>query len=307
MKRKVLITGVHGFLGRSLWTYIKKQRRNYEIFGIAKKHEYYKPNIFTCDLKRQENLKDILVSIMPDYIFHCAGGRVNNKKKLYELNFLTTKYLLDTIKKMKNFRPRIIIPGSAAEYGRMPVGRRVIKESDESRPLTWYGLIKLQQTKLALAYAQESGLDVIVARIFNIMGEGTPPTLVIGSFAEQIARIEKGKTERVILAKSLDSKRDFLDIDDVCRALLLIAQYGRLGQIYNVCSAHPVSIKELLRKLLSYSKVKNVVIAENKNNSSPSFNIIGSNAKLRAVSNWSPKIDLEQSLRRTLRSCQVVN
>ena len=221
-------------------------------------------------------------------------------KALREANVLSAKYLLEAVKNMKGARPRIIIPGSAAEYGKMLYGRKKIRESDRCAPLSVYGAVKFEQTSLALAYAYQ-GMDVIVARIFNIIGEGTPSALAAGRFAEQITQIEKGLSPKVIETKNLSGKRDFLDIRDVCAALLAVAIHGRAGQIYNICSGRPVTMKAVLGKFLSLAKVRNIVVVEDKSDASPSFAVIGSNAKLRSVSGWFPKVSLERSLNNTLR------
>lgn len=300
-KRRILITGVNGFLGKALWQYLRKYYPGLRIYGLARKPGPYDRNVFICDLKRKNRIEPILAAIGPDYVFHCAGGRMVKRKALWEANVLTTKCLLEAVQKMKSARPRIVIPGSAAEYGRMPSGRRKIRESDRCAPLSMYGAVKLEQTSLALAYARQ-GMDVVVVRIFNIMGEGTPPALAAGRFAEQIIGIEKGRSGKVIETKNLAGKRDFLDIGDVCSALLAVARHGKAGEIYNVCSGRPVVLKAVLKKLLSLAKVRDIVVAEDKKDASPSFDVIGSNVKLKAASGWSARVRVEQSLKDTLDS-----
>lgn len=300
-KRRILITGVNGFLGKALWQYLKRYYPGLRVYGLVRDPGPHDRNFFICDLKHKNRIEPILTAIEPDYVFHCAGGRMAKRKELWEANVLTTKCLLEAIQKMKSARPRIVIPGSAAEYGRMPSRRRLLRESDPSRPLTAYGVMKLKQTKLGLTYVR-SGLDVVVARIFNIMGEGTPSSLVTGSFAEQIAMIQQGATNRIIHTNSLEGKRDFLDIEDVCRALWVVAKYGQKGEIYNICSGHPVAIKELLSRFFFCAKIKDVIVEEDKGDTSSSFDVIGSNQKLKGISQWSPRVGLQRSLTNTLRS-----
>lgn len=304
MRKKVLITGVNGFIGQAFWRYLKKRRLSFDVFGLDAKLGSIDKNIFICNLSQQQKLKSILSKIAPNYIFHFAGGRMTSKRKVYESNFLATKYLLETIQKIPTIHPRIIIPGSAAEYGKVPSGKRLVKESDWSKPLNYYGIVKLKQTNLGLRYAQ-MGFDIIVARIFNILGADTPSTLVVGKFVKEIVAIERGMQANVIHTKNLDGRRDFLDIEDICQALLRIAQYGESGKIYNVCSGSSISIRTLLRKLLFLSKTKNIIIEEKKEASESSFDVIGSNARLRSETQWSSTISIEKSLKNTLQSYRV--
>jgi GDP-4-dehydro-6-deoxy-D-mannose reductase len=306
MNKKILVTGVRGFLGGAFWRYLKKKKTGWNVYGLDLGNDKNDPHMYKVDLRHRHKLEQILGAIQPDYIFHFAGGRVASKKKLMELNYSSTKHLLETVKKLNGLRTRVIIPGSAAEYGKMPPGRRLFRENDKSRPLTEYGLVKLKQTQLALAYASD-GLDVVVARIFNIMGEGTPPSLAAGRFAEQIVGMERGGKDKILYTKNLMDKRDFLDIQDVCRGLMCIAQHGVSGQIYNICSSRPVKIKDLLKDLLAYAKVGNIFINEDKQDLSMSFDVIGSNRKLRSVSRWQPRVQIRQSLKKTLYSYRSVN
>ena len=106
----------------------------------------------------------------------------------------------------------------------------------------------------------------------------------------------------MINTKNLSGKRDFLDVEDVCEALLKVAKNGSTGEIYNICSNQVVPIRTVLDKLISFSKQKNIDVAEDVDDSIPSFDIKGSNEKLKSITAWHPKIDLEQSLKKTLQS-----
>ena len=299
MKKRVLITGVNGFIGHSLWQYLK-QKPGIKIFGLDRKRIHKDKNIFQLDIKRKVELGVLLSDIAPDYIFHLVGGRVRSKGMLAESNLLATQCLLDAVSEMPPPRPRVIIPGSAAEYGKMPSGKKMITEKTCPEPVTTYGAIKLKQTQLALNYYKKGG-DVVIARIFNVLGKGTPPTFAVGNFAQQIVAVENGMKEEMIDTKDLGGKRDYLDIKDVCGALWDIARYGKSGEIYNICSGRAVTMKELLEKLLRYSKVKTIQVKESQDNICTSFDVAGSNRKLRSVTAWRPRASLEQGLRETLQ------
>jgi len=298
MKKKILITGVNGFIGGALWQFIEK-KVDVDIYGIAVKPRYANKRIFACDLTNERKIFNILAKNKPDYIFHLAGGRIDDQRKLYEANLLTTQSLFEAIKKIKHYQPRIIIPGTAAEYGRINSHLKLINEGTYPQPVSWYGFVKYMQTSLALMYAR-NGFNVVIARMFNILGHGTPSTLAIGRFSEEISLIERKVKSAVVCCGNLDGKRDFLDIEDVCSALWALARYGKSGEIYNVCSGKSYAISDLLQKLILKSKVKNIVSKVNKNSLYESFDVIGSNTNIKKVTNWRPKISIQKSLENTL-------
>ena len=166
-------------------------------------------------------------------------------------------------------------------------------------PTSWYGLTKYSQTLLGLMYAQK-GADVVLARIFNICGYGMPETLALGKFAKQIAAIEEGKQEAAIQTGNLSGRRDFLDVEDVCAALMLLAEKGKAGEVYNVASGKFCRIRDLLKKMIRYSAVPKIVVREDKAASAESHDIAGRNSKLKGCTAWQPKTTIDQSLKNTL-------
>ena len=299
MTKKVLITGANGFLGASLWEYFKTTQPSFTVFGIDRSKSLFPRRIFLCNLNNQKRISEIIARVRPDYIFHLAGGRVNAEKDLLRNNVLATKSLLDAVVGIGNYQPRIIIPGSAAEYGETVPAINPVKETTPARPVSFYGFAKNMQTNLGLMYAR-AGLDVIVARTFNVCGYGMPPTLSLGQFSGQIALIEKGNKKPVIQTRSLGIKRDFLDVKDVCSAFLSIARRGKSGEIYNVCSGNSYLMRDLLEKLIGYAKADSIIIKEDKRGM-PGVDVsVGSNAKIKKTTGWKPKVDISRSLKNTL-------
>ncbi len=299
MKKRILIAGVTGFLGGALKEYIARREPGIEVLGLTRRRGG-SSGLLPADLTDPVKTAALLRRVRPDYVFQFCGGDRGDPAQLFSSQFLATRGLLDAILKTGLLRIRVVIPGSAAEYGRPAAKHRLMTETDALRPESWYGFIKWMQTSLGLFYARRSGLDVVVARIFNVAGAGTPERLVAGQFAFQIARIEAGRRSPVIETNGLSSRRDFIDVADLCAGLLTVARQGRKGETYNICSGRAHSVRELLQRLLKEAGKKNIKVRERRDKGSGSFDVIGSNAKIRKELGWSPTISLAESLRQTL-------
>jgi len=116
----------------------------------------------------------------------------------YILKPFDPEVLLNEVKKQKGLKARVIIPGTAAEYGIPLAGIRKISERSLCRPISYYGLVKNMQTTMSLTFARE-GMDVTVGRVFNILGHGVPATLAMGRFSQQIASVEKRRNGRYVV------------------------------------------------------------------------------------------------------------
>lgn len=298
---RVLITGISGFIGNSLCDFIKRSFLSCYICGVdITPGRTSTKNNFVGDMNDTRFLKDAIAKARPQYIFHMAGStdRGEDFASLVSKNVFLTKVLLDVAMDLKNLKTRIIIPGSAAEYGRVARKDLPVKEDCPLEPVNLYGLSKMCQSLLAMSYCRK-GLDVVIGRIFNIIGRGTPCTFSIGKFAHDISLIKSGRKKAIIEAGDLDAERDFLDIDDVCSALVAIAANGRKGDVYNICYGKAYKIKGMLNRLLALAETKGVKIKRLRARTSEVKHIKGCNRKIRRDTGWHPSVSIVESLKNT--------
>ncbi|WP_330333047.1 dTDP-glucose 4,6-dehydratase [Streptomyces sp. NBC_00536] len=128
-------------------------------------------------------------------------------------------------------------------YGSVPVGSSV--ESDPLTPSSPYSASKASSDLLALSYHRTHGLDVRVTRCSNNYGPYQYPEKVIPLF---VTRLLGGGT--VPLYGDGGNVRDWLHVDDHCRALLAVLTEGRAGQTYNIGGGTELTNKELTGLLL---------------------------------------------------------
>ena len=100
---------------------------------------------------------------------------------------------------------------------------------------------------------------------------------------------------------NLDAARDFTDVRDIVRAYYLALTQGEPGEVYNLASGRPQSVRGLLKTLLSFSAVEIRVEQD------PALYrpvdvplVYGSAEKFRRRTGWEPQIPFEQTLRDTL-------
>lgn len=302
--KKILITGVNGFTGAYFLDFLKEQELNLRIFGIDKNSfsnknknfEFIKTNL--CNRKRAVS---VIKDIKPDYIFHFAGLNFSNDyRSLFDYNVFATMSLLDAVVNSKN-KPRILIIGSAAEYGIVSPNEQPISESVPLRPVTPYGVSKAVQDLVALQYRTKFGLDIVIARTFNIIGPGQTSQLICGSIVEQIRNsCSTKKKNNKLMVGNLYTKRDFIDIRDVVRAYwkLMTSKKVKSGEVFNVGNGKSYSVIDIIRILFKISKrnipIKQVTQRIRKNDIPVAVADI---EKIKKIVDWRPIIPIETSLR----------
>lgn len=289
--KHALITGISGFVGRHLREELLREGWDAFGFDIRARDD----NVFVGDLSDRACLSRVMLDCQPDAVFHLAGIiKSNDPQAYYTSNLFGTLNLLDAVMQMEK-RPKVVLASSSAVYG-LTKSARPITERSPLRPITEYAVSKVAQETAVLRYHYAFGLDVVIVRMFNLLGPGQSPDLACSAFARQIALAEiSDQTE--IVTGSLDAKRDFVDVRDAVRAFALLAEKGEAGQIYNVCSGSAVAIQQCLREMMFQSQKQlsaRVDAARVQKNDVPVQ--VGSFQKLHKVTGWNPRISLNESL-----------
>lgn len=253
--KKVIITGATGALGRSVTRHF--YQNGYDVFGTSFKTS--DPSSISLDVTSSTEVFSIIERLKPDYITHLSAVFDSAYNQAYEVNVLGAKNIFDSIK-LLNHRCRVVLIGSAAEYGAVHPNDSPIDVNHVLRPVSIYGLTKSWQTALGILESM-NGLDVVIARIFNLFGPGISSKLLAGSVAKQI-ECYKNHLQNKINTGNLGSIRDYIHTDDAARQLLAIMVHGVVGQIYHVASGKPIRVRDFVEAELKRHGLDPTIIVE---------------------------------------------
>jgi GDP-4-dehydro-6-deoxy-D-mannose reductase len=138
-------------------------------------------------------------------------------------------------------------------------------------------------------------LEVVGARIFNLIGPGLPTSQAFGAFAAGLCA--RDPDPLTLSVGDLDSRRDFVDVRDVARALTALATLGQPGLVYHVGTGCSHRVGDGLDRLIHLSgRAVNVVVRPDQVGMRGP---IDSRADIRRIvehTGWRPEISWEQSL-----------
>ena len=310
-KKKVFITGIAGFVG----IYLAREllEFGYDVHGSIYKDD---PAEHITILKKQTSLHrlnilqplkclDIIKQVKPDYIFHLAAfssvGRSFGAEQLtYDLNITGTLNMLQAAVNLK-VKPTFFLASTSEVYGTIKPQTKTLLETDPVNPVSPYGVSKVAAEQIVKMYHQQYQLPVFIARSFNHSGPNQHPAFVIPSFCRKIVEIERGLHKPTMTVGNLAVKRDLSDVRDIVRGYRLMAEQGKSGETYQLCSGKAVSIKTVLNKLLALSDVTIKVETDKKLYRKNDIPVIrGDFAKARKTFGYEPRYNLDSTLTDTL-------
>jgi GDP-4-dehydro-6-deoxy-D-mannose reductase len=193
---------------------------------------------------------------------------------------------------------RVLVIGSNEEYGKPHADELPVVEESPLRPLNPYAVSKVAQDFLGFQYYLTYGIEIVRLRPFNHTGPGQSPRFVLPAFASQIARIEAGLQEPVVRVGNLEVERDFTDVRDIVSAYHLALVKGEPGEVYNLASGRPQSIRGLLEMLLSLSSADiRVEVDPSRYRPADTPVVYGSAEKFHRRTGWEPRIPMEQTVK----------
>ncbi len=261
---KLLVTGGAGFIGSNFIYFMLKKYTNYNIVCLDKltyagnlstletalknpNFEFVKGDIadrnFVNSLFEKENF-DVVVNFAAE---SHVDRSIENPQVFLETNILGTGTLLDACKKYGNIRYHQVSTDEV--YGDLPLDKPELMFS-ENTPIhtsSPYSASKASADLLVQAYFRTFGLPVTISRCSNNYGpfhfpEKLIPLMIARALADQTLPVY-GDGKNV---------RDWLYVEDHCKAIDLIIHNGKIGEVYNVGGHNEMANIDIVKLILKY-------------------------------------------------------
>ncbi|GAA2827185.1 dTDP-glucose 4,6-dehydratase [Kitasatospora sp. CM 4170] len=168
-------------------------------------------------------------------------------------------------------------------------------EEEPLLPNSPYAASKASADLIARAYARTHGLDVRITRCANNYGPGQHPEKLIPLFT---TRLLDGLP--VPLYGDGSNVREWLHVDDHCRAVRLVLDHGRPGEIYNVGGGTHLTNREMTGRLLDLCGRDWDLVERVADRKGHDLRYAVDDSKIRRELGWAPRRSLEEGLRETV-------
>ena len=302
---RIIVTGGAGFIGSAFVRLIVNQEPNVEIIVLDKltyagnlenlapvatnpRYRFVKGDI--CD---RELVRDLLAETKPDALVHFAAEShvdrsIYAPQPVFDTNLGGTFSLLESMRGQR--LERYVHVSTDEVYGSLEAPH----EADENYPLqasSPYSAAKAGSDLMALAYHKTYQLPVMVTRASNNYGpyhfpEKLIPLMISNALEDKPLPIY-GDGMQV---------RDWLYVEDHCRAIWSVLQKGREGEIYNIGGNRSLTNKEVVERILAITGKPASLMQSVPDRPGHDRRYALSSDKLHKETGWSPQMDFERGL-----------
>lgn len=308
----VMVTGAGGMVGSHMVELLHARGEN--VVGT-----YYKPTtditeldrairMIECDVRYAPSVEKIIMEYRPEQIYHLAAQSYptvswDRPYETLDTNGNGTVAVFEAVKKVRlvdpGYDPMVVVACSSAEYGetlnQLEGDKVYVQETAQLQPLHPYGVSKVCQDLLSFQYYMNDKIRCIRARIFN--STGTRKVNDVTSDFTKRAILAERSGDYTLKVGNLDTRRAIMDQRDLVSALMLLAEKGKPGDVYNISSEHVYQMRDIvtmIEKQLGHTF--NIEVDPKLLRPTDERIIVGDVTKLKRDTGWSQKIPMEQTV-----------
>ncbi|MGI6726977.1 MAG: NAD-dependent 4,6-dehydratase LegB [Anaerovoracaceae bacterium] len=307
---KILVTGADGFIGSHLTEALVKQGHKVKAFvyynsfnswgwlDTLPKEVMRKVEVFTGDIRDPNGVREAMKDV--DEVFHLAAliaipFSYHSPDTYVDTNIKGTLNVLQAARDLGT--SRVLITSTSEVYGTaqyVPI--------DEKHPYQGqspYSATKIGADRLAESFYRSFSMPITIVRPFNTYGPRQSARAVIPTIITQLLA---GKEE--IELGSLTPTRDFNYVKDTANGFIEIAKSDKtIGEEINIATQQEISIGHLAKELIRQINPEARIVCDEQRlrpEKSEVNRLLGSNEKIKRLTNWKPQYTFEQGLAETI-------
>lgn len=307
---KILVTGADGFIGSHLTEALLEAGYNVKAFvyynsfnnwgwlDTLPKEKLSQIEIFTGDIRDPNGVRTAMKDV--DMVFHLAAliaipFSYHSPDSYVDTNIKGTLNVLQAARDLET--SRVLVTSTSEVYGTaqyVPI--------DEHHPFQGqspYSATKIGADRLAESFYRSFEMPISIVRPFNTYGPRQSARAVIPTIISQLLA---GKEE--IKLGSLTPTRDFNFVKDTANGFIEIAKSDRtIGEEINIATQQEISIGELAQEIINQINPNAKIVCEEQRlrpKKSEVNRLLGSNEKIKRLTNWRPQYTFEQGIQETI-------
>lgn len=300
MNSSVLVTGASGFIGSHLVEALVQREADVHCLllpddpapNLAAVRQAL--NIYRADLADLEAVQTVARAARPEVVFHLAAAGVTNvhidPTLAVRVNVEGTLNLLAAL----DGQYRVFVnTGTCHEYG---TNEPPFREDQDPRPELPYAITKTATWRFCSRLHKTMGWNIVTVRPFTVYG----PRQAANTFIPACIRAaQNGQDFDMTLG---EQKRDLVYVEDVAEGFLCAAAAPQaIGGTFNLCTGQAASLYDVARLIVEQmGEPVSINRGALPYRAGEIWQLVGDNARARAILGWAPQVSLQDGLQRTI-------
>lgn len=309
----ILVTGGAGFIGSNFIQYMLNKYPEYRIVcvdaltyagnlsalkKVMDRQEFRFVKLDICD---RAGVYKLFEEEQPDMVVNFAAeshvDRSIEKPEIFlKTNILGTEVLMDACREFGRVRFHQISTDEV--YGDLPLEHPELLFTEESpiRPSSPYSASKASADLLVMAYYRTYGLPVSISRCSNNYGpyqfpEKLIPLMIVNALADMPLPVYG----------TGDNVRDWIYVEDHCKAIDLILHQGKTGEIYNVGGNAEKTNLEIVKRICHELDKPESLITFVEDRKGHDMRYAIDSTKMKRELDWFPEANFDDMLKKTIQ------
>ncbi len=302
----VVVTGGFGFIGSRLVGRLAGSGFRVGVVGLGGGIMPGGVEVLGGDVRDVDALHRVFAEKRPKVVYHLAAhtshrGSIKHPHRFLSNNVDGTLSVLEAARRVGGVR--VVFASSSSVYG---LGKPPLREDSGLEPRSPYALSKYIGERVCRMYHDLYGVDCVVLRYFNVVGEGCSRESVFSVFA---TRILSGLPLRVngrwVEGVFRPAERDFIYVGDVVEATVRAGELGGF-HVINVGTGRPTSVLELA-KLMMEEAGRRVPVEYGELGAEEALSSYADITRAKKLLGWEPTTSTREAVRKYIRWLKEAN
>ena len=222
-----------------------------------------------------------------------VDNSISNPGVFVQSNIVGTFNLLECVR--RGYINKLVHVSTDEVYGDLQPGDPPFSNPNIFNPSSPYSATKAAADMLVMSYIRTYGIDASIVRMSNNYGPHQYEEKLIPVIIDKAS-----KDQKIPVYGTGKNMREWIYVEDACKAIDDVLNLGKLGEVYNIGSGFEIENLDLVKKILDLMGKPESLISFVEDRKGHDMRYFLDSSKIRNELGWKPEVSFEEGIQRTI-------